>query len=263
MAVLIWREEEGVLINHIRSGRHVFLSAEEMRPEAELLDRELDLLLDDALNQIEEYANEKKATPLLKSWSIGRAVARSGVQYHKAMHEEKREMLWEALAHKCWYGVRADTSRDFLWRGLRDTSNKGKRRVNPKKSQGNANRYQDFEIGLWLSDQEFKEAGQVFGDYISNAYDLYRRPTLKSHELRKAIYCWLQRQAEEVKFELRKAKPGTGGFSIIAKALVHRFPSRGPGSTLLPQHYEPDELQAIVNDVLDAARDTHFPAKSE
>ncbi len=47
------------------------------------------------------------------------------------------------------------------------------------------------------------------------------------------------------------------------KALAKRFPARGPGSAWLPQHYEPDELQKIVNDALDAARDAYFSAKAD
>lgn len=261
MAVLIWSEEEGELVNRVRSGRRVFLSAEEMRPEAEALDRELDGLLDDALELVNELAGDKKASPFMKSWSLGRAIARSGALSHEAMQGEKKELLWESLTHKCWFGVRADATRDFRWRGLRDTSKNSERRVNPEKSKGNKFRYEDFNIGLWLSDQDYEETSLIFGDKLKYAVELYRRPTLKSHQLRKAIYCWYQRQTEEVKEELGSAKSGSGGFTIIAKALVHRFPFRGPGSILLPQHYPPDELQAIVNEVLDAARDEYFPAK--
>ena len=259
MAVLIWREEREQVYNSIRTGRRVFLSAEEFRPEAEALDERLDELLDDALALMAENAGEGKPSPLVKAWSLGRAVARSQALRHKAMHGEVRAMLWQALAHKCWYGVRADATRESRWRELRSTGKRAERRVNPEKSQTNKFKYEDFDIGLWLSDQDLDEAGLVFGNSMANALELYRRPTLKSHELRQAILPWYREQSELVRKEFSRATPGAKGFKLVAKALAARFPSSGPGSARLPQHYEPAELQRIVNQALDAARDAHFP----
>ena len=95
MAVLLWSENAGALGNSIRTGRRVFLSAEEFRPEAEALDERLDALLDDALALMAENAGESKPSPLVKAWSLGRAVARSQALRHKAMHGEVRAMLWQ------------------------------------------------------------------------------------------------------------------------------------------------------------------------
>lgn len=267
MAVILWSEEQGELYSRVRSERRVFLSAEEHREEAEDLDARLDELLDDALKLVEVYAREAgygKPNSILKPWALGRAIARSAVLAHEAMLGERRELLWEALAHKCWYGVRADASREFRWRGLRNTTKRGERRVNPEKSRGNNFRYEDFEIGLWLADQEWDEASSIFGGTIGNAIEIYRRPTLNSHDLREAVFQWWIKQSEKVLAVIRSpsgqmSKKRGGDFTIIAKALVQRFPARGPGSARLPQHYPPEELQAIVDEVLDAARDAHFP----
>ena len=262
MAVLIWTEEDGELVNRIRSGRSVFLSAEEMRPEAEALDRELDDLLDMAWENHNKIIESNEGNPKIVSfeqvWVLGRMVSEKGVFSHDALRGEARTLLWQALVPKCWYGVRADTSRETHWRELLPSKAK-KWRTQPTKEIS----YRFMEIGFWLQEQPLKDASLVFGGNLTKAQDLYDRRNLRSLELRDAIFQWVNQQTSEVLDELNRPFRGKGGFSIITKALTKRFPASGPGSTLLPQHYEPDELQAIVNEVLDAARDEYFPAKKD
>lgn len=69
---------------------------------------------------------------------------------------------------------------------------------------------------------------------------------------------WIQQQDGKVRQFLATPIHAGKRHALIAKALYQRFPARGPGSALLPQHYPQAELQAIVDDTLDAARDAHF-----
>ena len=262
MAVLIWREEEGSLVNSVRSGRSVFLSAEEFRAEAEALDARLDGVLDMAWNTLTLITERKDGKPQLNSfeqvWVLGRAVAVNGILRHEALRGEVRTLLWQALAPKCWYGVRADASREPRWRDL--IPQRAKKWLKQPKENSS---YRFLEIGYWLREQQLQDASAVFGQDYSKAQDLYDRSSLRSPVLRRAVLQWLLRQVPKVREELARPFRGKGGFSIVSKALAKRFPARGPGSARLPQHYEPDELQRIVNDVLDAARDAYFSAKSD
>ena len=245
MPVLLWSEREGVRATEVRTGRPVRLSAEEYRAEAEALDPKLDALLDDALSLLEEYAGNRKATPLLKAWVLGRAVEKSGVLESTALRDEVRELLWQALAHKCWYGLRADGSQDPRWRQLRSTS---ERRVNPQMSATNKFRFEDFGIGYWLQEQEYDEAVTVFSGMIDNAKELYRRPAQHSINVRRAVLHWFEKQPDEIRQRLAYTKE----FRSIPKALAKCFPSRGKGSSRLPQFMDEGSLRQMVADALDA-----------
>ena len=252
MPVLIWRDRDGVLGNSIRSGRRVTLSAEEYRAEAEALDYALDALLDMAWHALTIITRHKNGKARFNSfeqvWVIGRAVHISEVLRHEAVKGEERVFLWQALAPKAWYGIRHDHQREPRWRDLiPDKATKWQ--TQPKE----ASSYRFLDIGYWLREQQLHEAGEVFGWKYSNAQDLYDRSSLRSVVLREAVLCWLRRQSPEVREELSKPIRGKGRFAIISKALNNRFPAKGPGSALLPQHYPEDELRAIVCQVLDAA----------
>ncbi|MYE27383.1 MAG: hypothetical protein F4X87_09270 [Chloroflexi bacterium] len=257
MAVLVWSEREGALGNSIRSGRHVALSAEEYRPEAEALDLQLDAVLDmawHALTLITKHENGKARFDSFEQvWVLGRAVQNSEVLRHEALQREERFFLWQALAPKAWYGIRHDATREPCWRVLipRNATKWHKLPKDPKS-------YRFLDIGFWLREQQLHDAGEVFGWKYSNAYDLYACTSLRSYELRRAMLHWLRRQSPEVREVFAKSVRGSG-FDIFQKALQKRFPARGPGSALLPQHYPEDELRAIVCQTLDAARDVHFP----
>lgn len=258
MAVLIWSDRDGVLGNSIRSGRRFALSAEEFRPEAEALDKRLDALLDmawHALTIITRHENRKaRFNSFEQVWVLGRAVHVSDILRHEAMQGEERTALWQALTAKAWYGIRHDGERDRRWRDLIPRRNK-KWRTRPTAAKA----YEFLDIGYWLREQQLHEAGEVFGWRYVNAQDLRDRSSLRSAKLRHAVLFWLRRQSPKVRDELAKPKiKGEERFSIIPKALSKRFPARGPGSALLPQHYPEDELRAIVSETLDAARDSHF-----
>jgi len=258
MAVLVWSERDGALGNSIRSGRRVALSAEEFRPEAEALDKALDALLDMAwhtLTLITKYDNGKpRFNSFEQAWVLGRAVHISDIMRHEAMQGEERVLLWQALTAKAWYGIRHDVTRDPRWRELNPKRNK---LLQAKPSSAKA--FEFLDIGYWLREQQLHDAGEVFGWKYVNAQDLRDRTSLRSVELRQAVLYWLRRQVPEVQDELAKPKiKGKKRFSIITKALSKRFPAKGPGSALLPQHYPEDELRVIVNKTLDAARDAHF-----
>lgn len=257
MAVLIWSDRDGVLGNSIRSGRRVALSAEEFRPEAEALDRQLDDLLDMAWQALTIITDQRNGKPKFNSfeqvWVLGRAVYVSEVMRHEAMQGEVRTLLWQALTPKAWYGIRHDGEREPRWREL-IPKKADKWHKKPKENDT----YHFLEIGYWLREQQLHDAGEIFDRHYSNAEALYKGPTLRSLELRQAILQWLRRQSNEVHKEFTKGYRGKSYFAKVCTALKERFPPTGPGSALLPQHYPEDELRDIVCAVLDAARDKHF-----
>lgn len=257
MAVLIWSDRDSVLGNSIRSGRRVSLSAEEYRPEAEALDKHLDAVLDMAWHALNLISRHEKGKPRLDSfeqvWVLGRAIHISEIMRHNAMQGEARNLLWQALTAKAWYGIRHDLQRDRRWRDLIPARNT-KWQSRPQEPTA----YRFLEIGYWLREQQLHDAGEVFNWKYSNAYDLFHCSSLRSIQLRQSLLRWLRRQRAEVREELAMSKRGRG-FDIIRKALRKRFPDKGPGSALLPQHYPEHELRAIVCKTLDEARDTHFP----
>ena len=257
MAVVVWSDREGVLGSTIRSGRRVALSAEEYRAEAEELDEQLDAVLDMAWHALTLITRRENGKARLNSfeqvWVLGRAVHISEILRHEALQGEARALLWQALTAKAWYGIRHDRQREPRLREL-IPSNRKNWQAQPKK-----NRPYDFlEIGYWLRDQQLHDAGEVFGWKFNNARELYVRSSLRSIELRRAVLYWLRRQSPEVREVLAKTARGKLGFELIPKALQKRFPAKGPGSALLPQHYPEDELRVIVCEALDAAREAHF-----
>ncbi len=258
MAVLIWSDRDGVLGNSIRSGRRVALSAEEFRAEAEALDLVLDTTLDMAshtLTLITRHENGRENPNSFEQvWVLGRTVNINSILRQEAMLGETRNILWQALTAKAWYGIRHNLGRAPSWRKL-IPHNRNLWKSEPQ----NAKAYDFLEVGYWLSNQQLHEAGEVFGWKFTNAREVYVRASLRSVELRRATLYWLRRQTPEIRDALAKSARGRPGFEIIPKALRKRFPAKGPGSALLPQHYPEDELRAIVCETLDAARDLHFP----
>lgn len=259
MPVLIWSVDDDSLGNSIRSGRRVALSAEEFRPEAEALDRELDNLLDMAFNALTVISQRNKSGKMRydsfeQVWVLGRAVAATEILQHEAMQGEMHTMLWQAIIHKAWHGIRRDATHDERWRNLIPVKTR-RWQTHPKETKA----YIFLEVGYWLREQQLHDAGEVFGWKYSNAQDMFDRSSLRAPALRREVLHWLRRQSPEVREELAKPIRGPGRFAIISKSLRKRFPASGPGSALLPQHYPADELRAIVCETLDAARDLHFP----
>ena len=252
MAVLIWSESDGILGNSVRTGRRFSLSAEEFRPEAEALDQELDDLLDMAwhgLNLITRRQNGKpRYNTFEQVWVLGRAIYVSDILRHNAMQGEARALLWQALTPKAWYGIRHDLAREDTWRFLIPSN-----RRNWQKKPLESRPYDFLEIGYWLREQQLQDAGEVFSWKFSNAREMFVRSSLRSIELRQALLFWLRRQSPDLREQLVKSTRQQISFDLILKTLRKRFPARGPGSALLPQHYSEAELQAIVSEVLDAA----------
>lgn len=257
MPVLVWSDRDDALGNSILSVRRFALSAEEYRPEAEALDQQLDAVLDmacHALTVVTAYDNGKaRFSTFEQVWVLGRAILISEAMRHEAMHGEDRVLLWQALTAKAWYGIRHDHRRESRWREL-IPSKATKWQTQPKE----ASAYRFLEVGIWLGEQQIHDAGEVFSWKYSNAYNLYACSSLRSYELRRAMLHWSRQQSHEVREIYAKSVRGSG-FDIFQKALQKRFPARGPGSALMPQHYPEDELRSIVSETLDAARDMHFP----
>lgn len=261
MPVIVWNADSEYVGSIVRTGRRFTLSAEEFRPEAEALDRELDDLLDMAFHALTVISRRAKSGKIhLDSfeqvWVLGRAVTVTEILRHDAMQGEIRTMLWQAIMHKAWHGIRSNASHDDRWQLLLP------RQATMWQNQPTkAASYKNLEVGYWLRDQQLHDAGEVFGWKYSNALALYDRSSLRAPILRQEVLHWLRRQHPRVREELAKGIRGPGRFGIVSKALSARFPAYGPGSALLPQHYPEDELREIVCETLDTARDLHFPQK--
>lgn len=258
MPVLIWNFDNDSLGSIVRTGREVSLSAEEYRPEAEALDRDLDDLLDEAWHALNIITRRVKGKAHFdtfeQAWVLGRAVFVSEILRHEAMQGESRTLLWQAITHKAWYGICHDLQREPRWRDLIPSKSR-KWRTNPTHRRA----YRFLEIGYLLREEPLQDAGEVFGWKFSNANDLYDRASLRSAALLRAVLHWLRQQRPAVRNWLAKPIHGSKRHAFIATALSARFPASGPGSALMPQHYPADELRAIVCETLDAARDLHFP----
>ena len=187
-----------------------------------------------ALNIITRRENGKaRFNSFEQVWVLGRAVFVSEVMRHEAMQGEVRTLLWQALTPKAWYGICHNLEREPRWREL-IPSGKNQWRTSPDHKR--LDRLYDFlEIGYWLREQQLHDAGEVFGWNFNNAREMYFRSSLRSIDLRHAVLIWLRQQSPEIR-EYVKTSRGKTGFILIAKALSKRFPAKGPGSALLPQH---------------------------
>ena len=121
MVVKMWDlDESGNLTSSIRKEGQTGIRAEQSRPQAEALDREIDKLLDKAMNLLVQQDLNPRHTEFAKRWAIGRAIAESGVLDSPHMDPGERADLWRAMARKCRLGVRHTGKRNpkSRWKGL-------------------------------------------------------------------------------------------------------------------------------------------------
>ena len=80
MPVKIWNHEDGKLTNRVETSRGDSYRGERYRSDAEALDRELDGMLDRAL-ELSASAKVRGAEQqaFIKRWAVGRALMESGL----------------------------------------------------------------------------------------------------------------------------------------------------------------------------------------
>jgi hypothetical protein len=239
MPVKLWEVDDRRLSSRIVTSWDTEWTAEEYRPEAEELDKTLDAVLDDALQRVSKQQVNATPKEFLRAWAVGRALQESGVLQLPALNNERRQLLWRALAYKCRTGARYTREREAQWQSLRPQSAKEPRR------EGGTLDY--FEMCYWLADQDLDDAVMLFGGHIRNVWQMLERPTLRPISLRRALLKWFQSLPRKVLEELEEPR----AFANVMKELRQRWPDRGPGSAKRPIHYSEDALQEEIAGVLE------------
>ena len=232
-------DESGNLTSTIRKEGQTGLRAEESRPQAEALDREIDKLLDKAVNLLVEQDPNPRHNDFAKRWAIGRAIADSRILDSTHMEPGERADLWRAMARKCRLGVRhtGKKSPRSKWKGLIPG-----REMEPKRIQDDI-----FGLGMWLQEQELEDARLAFGNGLHNAKQIWSREALRSRNFRDALAAYFSELGEKEREQLYVIPQ----YAQLAKALRSRWPSRGKGSAKRPVHYSPDALLEETRKVLD------------
>ena len=242
MPIKLWMQQrDGSLTSKVVTGWDSPLGGEIYRAQAETLDDLLDAVLDDACIRFEQAENVSASPEFIRVWCVGRAVRESGILRDDALENERRVLLWRAMAWKCWFGVRHDypiSSLDSRWKHLRPTG-----QAEPK----NPFRKQDiFEVGFWLQQQELIAAAFTFGGSMSNAEQISMRKSINAPAMREAMSQWLTGLSDTQRSRVHISM----NFKQVAKALRNRWPDKGYGSARRPEHSDPQKLLAEVEDVL-------------
>jgi hypothetical protein len=240
MPVLVWEKGESGIDNVIETDRAFTFSPEELRDEAESLDRKLDEVLDSALIKVNTGGRSGAPKEFLRAWAIGDAIRSSGVLDAPEIKNERRERLWKALASKCRVATRSDGSAAVEWSDLRPASAGTPRRE--------GKRLDYFDLCVWLAEQDFEQASLTFGGSIRNVWQMLDRRGLNSLVVRSALYLWLKELDLEVRERLVEPKV----YPELMKTLRRRWPGRGPGSAKRPEHYSAQDLRKEVAKVLSA-----------
>ncbi len=242
MPVKIWEaDQEGRPYSRIKTGWDRTLTAEEYRQEAEELDGTLDSVLDAALSQAAAHVTADIPEEFTRAWAVGRALIESGVLGSPALANERRELLWRALARKCRIGARSSGDVDRRWLNLRPRS-----AGEPKEPRREGGRLDYFQMCRWLAEQDFDDAVATFGGYVRNVWQMLERPALRPIVLRRAVKAWLETFPDKLQRSL--LEPRT--FAELMKTLRRRWPDRGPGSAKRPVHFAAGDLSTEVARVL-------------
>ena len=238
MAVKIWNmDESGVMISTIRTDNRSGIGGEQLRPQAEELDAEIDRVLDEAHRLLTQEHRKGKSNLFAKRWAIGRAIANSQILESANLEAGQRPDLWLAMARKCRIGVRHSGDRVKKWRGLIPD-----REMEPQRIERDI-----FGIAKWLQEQNLNGAAVAFGSGLHNASEIWRGEALRSKNFREAPAQYFAGYNAEDRATLYKSQ----AYTSLAKALRRRWPSRGKGSAKRPVHYDQEELLAEMKKVMD------------
>ncbi len=81
----------------------------------------------------------------------------------------------------------------------------------------------------------------------SNPERAFLRQAMRSLKIRKSLQRWLMLQDDQALEWLSK----TSNYVALCKAIVKRWPDRGPGSAKRPEHYRDERLDMELARVLD------------
>jgi hypothetical protein len=243
MSVKMWGKLDGHLVSEIKTRRRIGRTVEESRPEAEVLDQELDRILDGAVHRLRQMsgAGAKRSDRFRAAWVVGRALNDSQVFALPAMQKEDPSQLWEALTRKIGHQVHSDRSPAEGWTELRpEISGDEAEWVRRDTERPNLNY---FEMCRWLAEQDFPDAQSTFGPYVRNVWQMLERSGLRHANLRRALLGWLSGFPQKEHAELTRPKH----FAEIMKRLRQRWPGSGRGPAMKPVHFAHDELVAELD----------------
>ena len=239
MAVKIWNLDDSAnLTSGIRRMGRSGMETEEFRPQAEVLDSEIDRVLDEAIVLLNQQDTSMHHSLFAKRWAIGRAIAESEILDSTNFETGDKPDLWLGMARKCRLGVRHTGEREpkSKWRGLIP-----EREMEPKRIEDDI-----FGMGTWLQEQEFSDAKLAFGGGLHNAKQIWSGEALRSKNFKDALAAYFSGFEETDRDYLYRIPK----YAVLAKALRRRFPSRGRGSAKRPIHYGPAELLSEIQNVL-------------
>lgn len=238
MPVLMWlQNKDSKRYTTIKTSWNTEFDGEEHRDLAEALDAEIDKVLDNAVKLMDSRLELGAQREFIRTWSMGRSIANSGILQHKAMQNEVRLNLWQAMEQKALLGIRSNGDTETGWRRVR--SNVDHVISRPDRHL--------FEIGLWMQQQEFEDATIVFMGRSSNPERAFLRQSMRSLKIRQALQRWLSNQDDETLAWLSK----TSNYVSIYKAVAKRWPDRGPGSAKRPEHYSQQRLDTELAKTLE------------
>ena len=240
MPVKIWdQDQSGHLISSIRWMGSTGVDAEHHRPQAERLDEQIDLLLDNALTLLDQQDEDQKHSLFATRWATGRAIADSDILASPDLENHERSDLLLAMARKCRLGVRHTGQMEPTpkWNGLLPTN----RDNEPKRIEPDI-----FGLGMWLQEQQLEDAKMAFGGGLHNAKQIWSGEALRSPKLRQALTTYFA----DFTHEQREILYRIPQYAKLAKALRQRWPSRGKGSAKRPVHYDQEQLEVEINQLL-------------
>ena len=242
MPVLMYeRTDDGVTRSNVVTTWRTEFDGEEHRTIAEDLDEAIDDVLDSAVNLWFTNTAIDAQTELIRMWAIGRAVAEAKTLDHPAMVNEYRIHLWQAMEQKALLGIRSDGSVFTNWANLRSKSR-------PRTTRNDRHL---FEVGLWMQQMPLDDCAVLFVGRASIASELFRRPAFRSLKMRSAFGRWISAHDDESLAWLKVKR----NYLNLAKAVVKRWPARGPGSAKRPEHYTDKRLESELKRVLDPVVD--------
>lgn len=251
MPVKIWEIDKSGLSSKVVTDWDTLWTAEEYREDAEELDQRLDGVLDSALQRVRSGRKTGVSPKFLRAWAVGRALEESEVYNSPALKNERRQILWRALARKCRTGARSTGEQDRRWQELRPSAVREPRREGGKLDY--------FEMCQWLAEQDLEDAIATFGGSIRNVWQMLERPALRPISLRCILREWFASRPMDLQGRLFQQST----FAEIMKTLRKRWPDRGPGSAKKPVHYGNEALRAEVANLLEpVACRLHKPSDS-
>ena len=240
MAIKIWNQDpSGQLTSTIRKLGSSSIAAEEHRSQADEIDVQIDHLLDKALALLDQQDTGQNHNRFATRWAIGRAIAESDILKSPHLQPGETPDLWLAMARKCRLGVRHTGQPDLnsRWKSLIFN-----RPNDPDRIEDDV-----FGLGMWLQEQELDDAKLAFGSSIHNAKQIWSGEALRSPKLRQALTDYFAKFNDKQRQYICQ----NYRYAVLAKALRHRWPSRGRGSAKRPVHYEQHQLVNEISDLLD------------